>query len=90
MDQINLKVLLHKTASPRDKIVMMMLINSYGQDGFTDSFTGVAAKTGFPVSIIVRTIGRLKKLGWITTKRVYGPGTHNLRFVEGCEYSITL
>lgn len=84
------KVLWDEFATPREKVVMLMILAEYGDTGFSDNHAHMSERFNMPVSKIRRALSRLKKMGWIQSKRTYEPGTHNLRFISGCEYSITL
>lgn len=90
MNDLYRKVLWDKTASTIEKNIMMMILLKYEGMSFSGNQKEMAKDFGVSVATLRRALSSLKRLGWITTKRIYTAGTHNLRHVDGCLYHITL
>jgi MarR-like DNA-binding transcriptional regulator SgrR of sgrS sRNA len=77
-------------ASPRDQVFMLRLLDVYGRKSFEDTLANISENVGHSHGLTMKTLRRLRELGWIEWERVYGDGVNNLQFVTGCKYTITL
>jgi hypothetical protein len=69
---------------------MLRLLDVYGRRPFEDTLGNISDNVGLTQGLTIKTLRRLRQLGWIDWERVYGDGVNNLRFVTGCKYTITL
>ena len=90
MNNLYRKVLWDKTANSIEKNIMLMILLKYEGMSFSGNQAEMAEDFGVSVATLRRALASLKRLGWITSKRIYTAGTHNLRHVDGCLYHITL
>lgn len=90
MKSVVQKIVWHKTASPRDQVFMLRLLDHYGNGTFEATISDLCHITKVKPGTAGITLRRLKKMGWIKWERQYGEGTHNLRFVTGCKYTVKI
>jgi hypothetical protein len=90
MTTIVQKVLWHKKARAREQVMILRLIDNYGPGSFDATLEEIGGIVGMKMGTLCASLRCARDLGWITWERQYGDGTHNLRFVCGCRYTIKL
>jgi Mn-dependent DtxR family transcriptional regulator len=75
-------------ASTRDQIVFLRLVDVYGFDKFTATLDEMSEAIKVGPALLAKTMSRLRSIGWVDSKRLYGVRDNGMKNVIGCEYTL--
>lgn len=90
LDETIQKVLWTREASPPEQILMIKMLDIFGEKEVAGTLTDLAMYLDVKRSYLVTHMKGLKDLGWIETDRQYVKSNLNLPHVAGVKIKVTL